>query len=58
MSDFEIRNDNRDAVKSAMQKQLLAALEVCGTIAEGYAKELCPVQTGALPRLPISLALT
>ena len=48
MSDFEIRNDNRNAVKKAMEKQILVALEKCGMIAEGYAKDLCPVQTGAL----------
>lgn len=40
--------DNSDLTKKELQKALLAALEKCGLLAEGYAKKLCPVDTGGL----------
>ena len=40
--------DNYAAVKSAMKDAILRALEKCGLVAEGYAKKLCPVDTGNL----------
>lgn len=44
---FEIK-DNSDLTKKELQKALLVALEKCGLLAEGYAKKLCPVDTGGL----------
>lgn len=40
--------DNSDLVKGEMQAAVLRALEKCGMTAEGYAKKLCPVDTGNL----------
>lgn len=40
--------DNSDQVKDEMQAAALRALEKCGLTAEGYAKKLCPVDTGNL----------
>lgn len=40
--------DNSDEIKAAMQASALRALEKCGLTAEGYAKKLCPVDTGNL----------
>lgn len=40
--------DNSDQFKSEIQDKLLRALETCGLVAEGYAKKLCPVDTGRL----------
>lgn len=40
--------DNSDKFKSAMSKAKMAALEAIGLQAEGYAKKLCPVDTGNL----------
>lgn len=40
--------DNSDKVKEEFEKACLKALEECGMIAEGYAKELAPVDTGNL----------
>lgn len=45
---IEIKKDNRAQVKGLIKQQILVALEKCGMICEGYAKSLCPVQTGAL----------
>lgn len=39
---------NVDAFKEGFRDALNAALEECGLIAEGYAKENCPVDTGNL----------
>ena len=47
MSDVEFI-DNSDEVKSEMLSALLRGLEKCGLVAEGYAKKLCPVDTGNL----------
>lgn len=40
--------DNSKEVLSAMQEAAVRALEKCGLTAEGYAKRLCPVDTGNL----------
>ena len=40
--------DNSEIVKEEMQAAVLRALEKCGLTAEGYAKKLCPVDTGNL----------
>ena len=45
---YEIKVDNIDKVKSELRQQAVKALEECGLIAEGYAKGLCPVDTGNL----------
>lgn len=47
MSDVEI-TDNSDAVKEAFEAAIMRGLEKCGLTAEGYAKKLCPVDTGNL----------
>ena len=41
-------NDHSDEVLEAFNDACLRALERCGLQAEGYAKDLCPVDTGAL----------
>ena len=40
--------DNSKEVLAAMEKAAIRALESCGMTAEGYAKKLCPVDTGNL----------
>ena len=45
---FEIKVDNIDRVRTELAQQAVKALEECGLIAEGYAKGLCPVDTGNL----------
>lgn len=40
--------DNSKEVLEAMQQAVVRALEKCGLTAEGYAKKLCPVDTGNL----------
>lgn len=40
--------DNSKEVLAAMQEAAVRALEECGLVAEGYAKKLCPVDTGNL----------
>lgn len=40
--------DNSGLVKEEMQAAVLRALTKCGMTAEGYAKKLCPVDTGNL----------
>lgn len=40
--------DNSEEVKKAFQAAAVKALEKCGLTAEGYAKRLCPVDTGNL----------
>ena len=47
MTDYELK-DNSEEVKSAMTGALARALEKIGLVAEGYAKRLCPVDTGRL----------
>ena len=41
-------NDYSDEVLEAFEEGCLRALERCGLQAEGYAKDLCPVDTGNL----------
>lgn len=45
---LEVREDNREQFKHALNKALARALEEIGLAAEGYAKRLCPVDTGRL----------
>ena len=40
--------DNSKEVLEAMRQAAVRALEKCGLTAEGYAKKLCPVDTGNL----------
>lgn len=40
--------DNSEKVKEEFEAAVLRALEKCGLVAEGYAKKLCPVDTGNL----------
>lgn len=40
--------DNSAHFKEAMEEAKLRVLEECGLVAEGYAKRLCPVDTGRL----------
>lgn len=40
--------DNSKEVLAAMEEAALRALEKCGLVVEGYAKKLCPVDTGNL----------
>lgn len=40
--------DNSKEVLAAFQEAAVRALEKCGLTAEGYAKQLCPVDTGNL----------
>ena len=40
--------DNSGLVREEFQAACLRALEKCGLVAEGYAKMLCPVDTGNL----------
>lgn len=40
--------DNSKEVSAAIKAALLRGLEKCGLVAEGYAKKLCPVDTGDL----------
>ena len=40
--------DNSKEVSAALKAALLRGLEKCGLAAEGYAKRLCPVDTGNL----------
>lgn len=40
--------DNSKEVLAAMHEAAARALEKCGLVAEGYAKNLCPVDTGNL----------
>lgn len=46
---FDLKiNDYSEDVLEAMREAVLRALERCGEQAEGYAKDLCPVDTGQL----------
>lgn len=48
MPGIVIRADNTDRVIKELQDKIKVALEECGLAAEGYAKRLCPVDTGNL----------
>lgn len=45
---IRIENDHTEETLSALKSAVLRALERCGSEAEGYAKDLCPVDTGTL----------
>lgn len=45
---IQIKSDKSKEAIEAMQRQLQNGLLACGTIAEGYAKDECPVDTGRL----------
>lgn len=45
---MEVTVDNTAAVKGGMKSAFARALERIGMQAEGYAKDLCPVDTGNL----------
>lgn len=40
--------DNSEEISDALKAAILRGLEKCGLAAEGYAKKLCPVDTGNL----------
>lgn len=44
----EIREDNARQIADAIDQALAKALEEVGLVAEGYAKNACPVDTGRL----------
>lgn len=49
MPDFEIEfTDNSGRILEEFASSVVRALERCGSQAEGYAKDLCPVDTGNL----------
>ncbi len=39
---------HKDEILEELKRKTAEALEVCGSIAESHAKELCPVDTGRL----------
>lgn len=43
-----VTKDNRDEVLQELDRGIPVAMEKCGLVAEGYAKRLCPVDTGRL----------
>lgn len=45
---LEIRANNAKLIEGAIENQILIALEEIGLLCEGYAKKLCPVDTGRL----------
>lgn len=45
---LEIETDNTELVVDGINAAVLRALEQIGMAAEGYAKDLCPVDTGRL----------
>lgn len=48
IQNLRINADNVDAVKGGIRGAMQRALERIGMHAEGYAKDLCPVDTGNL----------
>lgn len=47
MAQIEIIDNSAEVIEAMLQKKQ-KALETCGLMAEGYAKDLCPVDTGNL----------
>lgn len=45
---ISIKEDNTEQIVNAIDKALVTTLEKMGLKAEGYAKKLCPVDTGRL----------
>jgi len=48
MSSIEIVEDNTDEFGSELKRAIARGLEKVGQVAEGYAKRICPVDTGRL----------
>lgn len=49
MADFSVRIEDRsEEFLRELAAKIPVALEECGLVAEGYAKRLCPVDTGNL----------
>lgn len=49
MADIDVKlTDNSEEILKAAYDAFAAGLEAIGLVAEGYAKELCPVDTGRL----------
>lgn len=48
MAGVVVREDNTDEFRDGLDAALTRALEKVGLVAEGYAKRLCPVDTGRL----------
>lgn len=48
MADLTVNADNTQQFETLMPKSIAAALESIGLVAEGYAKKICPVDTGRL----------
>lgn len=46
--DLVVTADNSEEIANAFHKSIMTALEEIGLAAEGYAKKLCPVDTGRL----------
>lgn len=47
-AEIKITEDNTELIKQATKQAVMVALEAVGLQAEGYAKRLCPVDTGLL----------
>lgn len=47
-SDYKVIEDNTSRIVAAIPEALRKGLESIGLVAEGYAKRLCPVDTGRL----------
>lgn len=48
MADVTVVEDNTDEFRDGLDAAIERALEKVGLVAEGYAKRLCPVDTGRL----------
>ena len=46
--EFEMKTDNSELIISEKDAAIIRALTIIGMKAEGYAKKLCPVDTGRL----------
>ena len=46
--EINVTTDNTELIKNATREAVIRALEAVGLQAEGYAKRLCPVDTGLL----------
>lgn len=47
-TNIQIAEDHSDELLRELTDKIPVALEECGLVAEGYAKRLCPVDTGRL----------
>ena len=48
MADVEVYADNTGVVVKTLKHSIITGLTTVGMVAEGYAKRLCPVDTGRL----------